>query len=101
MLEELIRNNEKMPDLRAGSTPALAGTVSWPLQAYHHLISLIRPAYSAACKDVNLTTQPLALELPKDWDGPKSIELNMPATVVTVGFGGIMGATFLYLLSNI
>jgi len=79
---ELISKNEKMPDPRAGSKPLL-------------------DSYSSNCANLSLPTQPLALQLPPDWDGPRDIELNLPATVVTVGFGGLMGATFLYLLSNI
>ena len=79
---ELISKNEKMPDPRAGSKPLL-------------------DSYSNNCAKLSLPTQPLALQLPPDWDGPRNIELNLPATVVTVGFGGLMGATFLYLLSNI
>ncbi|KDQ54483.1 hypothetical protein JAAARDRAFT_38152 [Jaapia argillacea MUCL 33604] len=84
MFADIINKNVKMPDPRAGSTPALA-------------------AYAAAClASVNVTIPPasIALALPQNWDGPAGLGLNMPATVVTVAVGAFLGGSAMFLLST-
>ena len=60
-------------------------------------------AFSSACGDkaFNLTVPVIALKLPENWNGPYDVILGTPATIVTVGFGGILGVGALYILSNI
>jgi hypothetical protein len=43
----------------------------------------------------------MALVPPPGWLGPRDIILNMPETVVTVGFGGILGISAILILSNL
>ncbi|KAI0309897.1 hypothetical protein OF83DRAFT_1179104 [Amylostereum chailletii] len=71
----IIADNRKMPDPRAGSTPALT-------------------AYGSACNaSLNMIIPPtsLALTLPANWDGPAAVELSTGLTVITVLAGGLLG----------
>ncbi|KAI0270757.1 hypothetical protein BC834DRAFT_863099 [Gloeopeniophorella convolvens] len=75
----IIQDNRRVSDPRAGSTPALA-------------------AYVAAC-GVNTTDSPgfpvnvsTALTIQgADWDGPESLNINLGETILYVGFGAIIG----------
>jgi len=85
MFTKLIQLNKPMPDPRAGSTPLMA-------------------AFSGACGNnnvANVTVPALPLVLPDNWNGPYNVILGTPATIVTVAFGGFLGAGALYILSNI
>jgi len=74
----IIAENRKMPNVLAGSTPALA-------------------AYSAAClappTNVTIAATAIALTLPDNWDGPVAMHLSTGATIIylvsvlTIGVG--------------
>jgi len=84
MFDVVIATNNPKPDPKAGSTPVLA-------------------AYSAACQEsVNVTLAPTAigLTLPADWNGPVTLSLNIPATIVTVGIGAILGSGAFFILNS-
>jgi len=84
MYVQLIEENEKMPDPRAGSTPVLS-------------------AYSAAClASVNVTIPPqlVALAVPADWDGPNGMSMGLPAAVLTVITAGLIGVGGISILSS-
>jgi len=72
----IIQENRRMPDPRAGSTPALA-------------------AYVAACKaspaNVTVPATEVALALPPNWDGPTGKHLNLGETIVYVATGAFIG----------
>ncbi|KAH7882136.1 P-loop containing nucleoside triphosphate hydrolase protein [Phlebopus sp. FC_14] len=85
MFNDLIDKFAQSSDPRAGSTTALT-------------------AYAAAClASVNITipTSFITLELPSNWDGPFGLGLGVPATVLTVAVGVLLGGGGLLLLSNI
>jgi hypothetical protein len=42
-----------------------------------------------------------ALALPKNWVGPTNIELGLPATIATVGFGGLLAVGALAIFANL
>ncbi|KAI0289636.1 hypothetical protein BC826DRAFT_1030561 [Russula brevipes] len=71
----IIQDNRKMPDPRAGSTPALA-------------------AYVAAClappTNITVPATEVALTLPRGWDGPTGVTLNLGETVVYVMTAAIL-----------
>ncbi|KAI0039524.1 hypothetical protein FA95DRAFT_1566905 [Auriscalpium vulgare] len=75
MFADLIQDFRKMPDLRAGSVPALS-------------------AYGAACNasDVHIVVPPakLALALPASWNGPTGEPLNLGGTIAYVASGAIL-----------
>jgi hypothetical protein len=64
---------------------------------------ILRIAYVAACQlpPVNATLNNITLAVPNNWTGPTDIVLSTPATVFAVGFGGILGASALFMLSNL
>ncbi|KZP04039.1 hypothetical protein FIBSPDRAFT_968482 [Athelia psychrophila] len=72
----LIDANVVPPDLRVGQTSALA-------------------AYSAAClaspSNITLPVASIALTLPAGWNGPVSQQLGVPATVLTLMVGVMLG----------
>jgi len=62
----IVNDNRKMPNLLAGSAPALS-------------------AYSAACTaDQNITVAPalIALSVPDGWEGPVAMHLSTGATII-------------------
>jgi hypothetical protein len=61
------------------------------------MIRFFFAAYAAAC---NLTAKSVALTLPSNWDGPVGLQLGLPATIVTVGFGAFFGGSAILILSN-
>ncbi|TDL15098.1 hypothetical protein BD410DRAFT_796680 [Rickenella mellea] len=79
LFAQLIDMNMRAPDPRVGSNPGLG-------------------AFTAAC---NVSTVKLALVTPPNWVGPTTEILSLPATIVTVGFGAILGFSIIFLLSNI
>jgi len=84
MFTDLINKNQKMPDPRAGSTPALA-------------------AYSAAClasQNVTIPATSIKLALPSNWDGPFDVVMGLPGTIVTVIVGAGLGVSLIFMLSN-
>ncbi|KAH9993021.1 hypothetical protein BJV77DRAFT_944654, partial [Russula vinacea] len=72
----IIQGNRRMPDPRAGSTPALA-------------------AYVAACQassaNVTVPATDAVLQLPPGWDGPTGVHLNLGETILYVMTGAIIG----------
>ncbi|KIJ60437.1 hypothetical protein HYDPIDRAFT_43290 [Hydnomerulius pinastri MD-312] len=85
MFDDLIAKFAESTDPRAGSATALT-------------------AYAAAClASVNITvpTSYITLTLAPDWDGPYGVHLGVPATVLTVAVGTLLGGGALLLLSNI
>jgi len=84
MLTDLINKNQKAPDPRAGSNPALA-------------------AYGAACNaslNIILPPKSISLQLPPSWDGPFDVQMSLPGTIVTVIVGAVLGVGSILLLSN-
>jgi hypothetical protein len=43
----------------------------------------------------------MALTLPTNWVGPTDIILNLPETIVTVGFGAFLGASAIFIFSSL
>ncbi|KAI6030277.1 hypothetical protein EDC04DRAFT_2898421 [Pisolithus marmoratus] len=85
MFDDLIDRFAESTDPRIGSTLALT-------------------AYGTACStSVNITipTQFITLQLPSNWDGPYLVGLSLPATVLVVVTGALLGGSFLLLLSNV
>ncbi|KAF8494869.1 hypothetical protein F5888DRAFT_1714093 [Russula emetica] len=72
----IIEDNRMMPELLAGSTPALA-------------------AYVAACQtspaNITVPVTEVALTLPPSWDGPAAVHLNLGETILYVMTGAIIG----------
>ena len=102
MYEEVVRRNIKVPDLRVGSNAVLAGELAHKFEISPGFIHFDFPqAYAGACNapPINATVA-AALTLPPFWDGSINVKLNTPATVVVVGFGGILGGSAIWLLSN-
>ncbi|XP_006455790.1 hypothetical protein AGABI2DRAFT_195160 [Agaricus bisporus var. bisporus H97] len=84
MFTQVIAKNEKVLDLRVGSSPLMTG-------------------YSTACLadgNVTLAANETALVLPASWDGPLDVILSTGGTVVAVGVGGVLGLAAIMLLSN-
>jgi len=86
MLNNLVDLNIKAPDVRVGSNAAIA-------------------AYSAAC-NASGTAQfvfspPIALTQAPAFDSIAEPILNIPETVVVVGFGAILGGSALWLFANL
>ena len=101
MYVQLIEDNEKMPDPRAGSTPVLSGAHTTPVSRLMLLTSL--PAYAAAClASVNVTIPPqlVGLTVPADWDGPNGMSMGLPAAVLTVITAGLIGVGGISILSS-
>ena len=109
MFNFLVAQNERAPDPRVGSNPALGGTYDSLSIAVviGFLIILIHcccylPAFSTAC---NSSVQKLfpqaALTVAPTMVGPTSEILNTPATFVVVGFGTVLGGAAILMLSNI
>ncbi|KAF8491016.1 hypothetical protein JB92DRAFT_3007439 [Gautieria morchelliformis] len=67
-----------------GSQPALDGFVA----------TCLAPPF-------NTTIQALKMVPPPSWDGPESNKLSLPATVVAVFAGAILGSGSLYILTHI
>lgn len=101
MLTELINKNQKMPDPRAGSTPALAGTLI--VRLIHRNSLTTYAAYNTACNGsvgVLYPATAIALAPPPSWDGPFDAQLGLPATIFTVIVGALLGGSAIFLLSN-
>jgi len=84
LFTSLIRRNEKMPDPRVGSSPALT-------------------AYSAACLasvEVAIPVADITLTLPSNWDGPVSLVLPGGLTGVVVAVGAMVGLCGIYIVSS-
>ncbi|KAI0063305.1 hypothetical protein BV25DRAFT_1915228 [Artomyces pyxidatus] len=83
MFTDIIHDNRKMPDPRAGSAPALS-------------------AYAAAClaspANVTVPATSLALTLPSNWDGPSALPLNLGETIVAVAAGAVLGVGSIVIL---
>jgi hypothetical protein len=84
----------------------LVATPLWPVscklltQRFDMLIVPLFKAYAAACMASVNATLVVPLTLPSFWPGSVNVQLNTPATVVLVGFGGMLGGSALWLLSN-
>ncbi|KAH7924454.1 P-loop containing nucleoside triphosphate hydrolase protein [Leucogyrophana mollusca] len=74
MFDDLVTKFAVSSDPRAGSATALT-------------------AYGTACAASNLTiaASHLTLALPSNWDGPYGVSLGVPATVLTVATGVVLG----------
>ncbi len=108
MLNNLVDLNIKPPDVRVGSNAAIAGEhliySRWTLDAQLNPISAPL-AYSAAC-NASGTAQfvfspPIALTQAPAFDSIAEPILNIPETVVVVGFGAILGGSALWLFANL
>ncbi|EJD48891.1 hypothetical protein AURDEDRAFT_161827 [Auricularia subglabra TFB-10046 SS5] len=81
-LDFLVRTNTEPSDPRLGSAAALG-------------------AYATACSAQANVTLAVALGVSPGLNGLVVEVLNTPATVVVVGFGGVLGAALMYIMSNL
>jgi len=84
LFTSLIRRNEKMPDPRVGSSPALT-------------------AYRAACLasvGVTIPVADITLTLPSNWDGPASLVLPGGLVGIAVVVGAMVGFSGIYIVSS-
>jgi hypothetical protein len=58
-------------------------------------------AYVSACNATGTAGVKMALTLPTNWVGPTDIILNLPETIVTVGFGAFLGASAIFIFSSL